>query len=97
MPTFIMLLRWTEQGIKNIKDSPSRIDQAREDIKAVGGEMKDFYLTLGPYDAVAICEAPTGKAYAQFALSVGSKGNVQTETLRSFSEEQYRDIIASLA
>jgi len=58
--------------------------------------MKDFYLTLGPYDAIAICEAPTGKAYAQFALSVGSKGNVQTETLRSFSEDQSREIIASL-
>ncbi len=45
MPTFITLLKWTEQGIKNIKESPSRVDQAREAIKAVGEEMKDFYLS----------------------------------------------------
>ena len=96
MPTFITLLRWTEQGVKNIKDSPSRVDQAREALKAVGGERREFYLTLGPYDAVAICEAPNGKAYAQFAQTVASKRNGQSETLRSFTEEQYRVVIAQL-
>lgn len=96
MPVFITLIRWTDQGIKNVKDAPSRLDQAREALKAVGGEMKAFYLTFGAYDGVVISEAPTGKAYAQFALSVASQGNVQTETLRGFTEEQYREIIAAL-
>ena len=96
MPTFITLVQWTTKGIENVKDGPSRLDQAREAVKAVGGELKAYYLTLGAYDGVAISEFPTGKAYAQFILSVASQGNIRTETLRSFTEEQYRDIIASL-
>jgi uncharacterized protein with GYD domain len=58
MPTYITLLRWTQQGIQNIKESPARLDQAQEAIKAAGGELKAFYLTMGQYDGVAINEAP---------------------------------------
>jgi len=50
MPTFITLLQWTQKGIENVKEGPSRLDQAREALKAVGGELKAYYLTLGEYD-----------------------------------------------
>ncbi len=96
MPTFITLLRWTPKGIENIKDAPSRLEQAREALKAAGGEMKAYYLTLGDYDGVAIIEAPSGKAYTQFILSSVSQGNVRTKTLRALTEEEYRDIVVSL-
>ncbi len=96
MPTFITLLQWTQKGIENVKEGPSRLDQAREALKAVGGELKAYYLTLGEYDGVVISEVPSGKVYTQFILSVGSQGNVRTVTLQAFPEEEYRDIIASL-
>ncbi len=96
MPTFITLLQWTQKGIENVKEGPSRLDQVREALKAVGGELKAYYLTLGEYDGVAISEVPSGKVYTQFILSTGTQGNVRTVTLRAFPEEEYRDIIASL-
>ncbi len=96
MPTFVTLLQWTQKGIENVKEGPSRLDQAREALKAVGGELKAYYLTLGEYDGVVISEVPSGKVYTQFILSVGSQGNVRTVTLQAFPEEEYRDIIASL-
>jgi uncharacterized protein with GYD domain len=96
MPTYITLLRWTQQGIQNIKESPARLDQAKEAIKAAGGELKAFYLTMGQYDGVAISEAPNDESYARTLLAIGSAGAVRTETLWAFPEEDYRTIIAAL-
>jgi uncharacterized protein with GYD domain len=96
MPTYITILRWTQQGIQDIKESPARLDRAREAIKAAGGELKAFYLTMGQYDAVTISEAPNDEAYARTLLAIGSAGAVRTETLRAFPEEDYRKIIAAL-
>jgi uncharacterized protein with GYD domain len=96
MPTYITLLRWTPQGIQHIKESPVRLDQAREAIKAAGGELKAYYLTMGQYGGVAISDAPDDEAYARTLLAIGSAGAVRTETLRAFPEEDYRRIIAAL-
>ncbi len=96
MPTYITLLRFTQKGIENIKESPSRLAQAKQAMAAVGGEMKAFYLTLGAYDGVAVSEAPDDASYTKFTLSVGSKGNVSTETLRAFTEDEYKNILADL-
>ena len=96
MPTYIALLRWTQKGIENVKESPSRLDQAKEALRAVGGEFKDFYLTMGSYDMVCVCEAPDDDTIAKFVLGISAKGGVRTESLRAFSEEEYRDIIGSL-
>ena len=96
MPTYITILRWTQQGIQDIKESPARLDRAREAIKAAGGELKAFYLTMGQYDGVVISEAPDDEAYARTLLAIGSAGAVRTETLRAFPEEDYRKIIAAL-
>ena len=96
MPLYITLLRWTQQGVQNIKESPARLEQAKAAITAAGGELKAFYLTMGQYDAVAIGEAPNDEAYARTILAIASAGAVRTETLRAFSEEEYRRIIAAL-
>ncbi len=96
MPTYIALLSWTQKGIENVKESPSRLDQAKEALKAVGGEFKAFYLTIGGYDMVIVCEVPDDAAIAKFVLAVGAQGSARSETLRAFSEEEYRDIIGSL-
>ncbi len=96
MPTYITLIKYTQKGIENIKEGPSRVDAAKKAIKAAGGEMKAFYLTMGSYDALSIGEAPDDAAYAKMILAIASKGNIQTETLRAFTEDEYRKIIAEL-
>ena len=96
MPTYITLLRWTSQGLENIKDSPKRLDAARKAFEAVGVTLKDFYMVTGRYDMVIVTEAPDDAALAKATLSVASKGSVQTETLRAFTENEYRNILGAL-
>jgi uncharacterized protein with GYD domain len=96
MPTFVTLIKWTEDGIENVKESPARLDAAKKAFEAVGAEIKDFYLVLGRYDMVMIGEAPDAKTAAGLALAIGSQGNTRTETMRAFTEEEYRKIIAAL-
>jgi uncharacterized protein with GYD domain len=96
MPTYISLLRFTQQGIAAIKQGPARLDKAKEAYKRAGGELKAFYLTVGQYDAVAIAELPDDTALAKLALSLGAQGNIRTETLRAFNESEYRRIVTEL-
>jgi uncharacterized protein with GYD domain len=96
MPTYISLLRYTQQGITAIKQGPARLDAAKQAYKRAGGELKAFYLTTGQYDAVAIAELPDDTSLAKLALSLGAQGNIRTETLRAFTESEYRKIIAEL-
>ncbi len=79
-----------------MKDSPCRLDAAKEPAKDLGGEIKQAYMTLGCHDIVAILELPDDEAAARFGLGIGSLGNVRTTTLRAFAEDEYREIIASL-
>ena len=97
MPTYITLIRYTTQGMQNIKDAPARLDAARQAAQELGVDVKAYYLTMGQYDAVTIIEAPDDETVARIALTVGSRGNVSTETLRAFSEEEFRRITSSLA
>ena len=96
MPHFVTLLRYTQQGIGKIKDSPSRLDAARKAAEGVGGKIHSWYLTMGQYDAVLISEFPNDEACARFSLTVGALGNVSTETLKAFNETEFRKIIGSL-
>lgn len=96
MATYISLINYTDQGIRNIKESPKRVDAARELLKKVGGELRQLYLTMGAYDLVAVVEAPSDEVMASFALALGSAGNVRTTTLKAFPEADYRRIVAAL-
>ena len=90
------LLKYTEQGIKNIKESPSRLEKAKQALRALGGELKSFHLVQGRYDAIVFSEAPNDEVAAKFALATGSQGNVRTETFRAFTEDEYRKLVSGL-
>ena len=96
MPTYVTLLKYTEQGIRNIKESPARLEGVRKAMKAAGGELKAFYLAMGRYDAVCIAEAPNDETATRVILGIGTQGNVRTETLRVFDEAEYKKIIAAV-
>ena len=96
MPTYITLISYTQEGIANMKDSPDRLEKAKQAIKAAGGEMKAFYLTMGHYDAVSISEAPDDESYARIILTLAGGGAIRTQTLRAFTEEEYKRIVAGL-
>jgi uncharacterized protein with GYD domain len=96
MTTYIVLLNYTQQGMQKIKESPARLDAAKKAFKAMGAELKEWYLVMGQYDAIVIAEAPNDKIAAKLALSIGAKGDIRTETLRAFTEDEYREIIAGV-
>ncbi len=96
MSTYILLINYTQQGIENVKESPARLDKARELLQTLGGEVKDFYLTMGSHDVVVIIEGPDDETLIKAALVTASTGNVRTETFRAFTEAEYRKLIAAL-
>jgi uncharacterized protein with GYD domain len=97
MATYLMLLNWTDQGIRNVKESPKRLDAAKKLAKDLGGEIKSVYMTQGSFDLVLITEMPNDEKVASFVLKVGSLGNVRTTTLKAYSEDDYRKIIGGLS
>jgi uncharacterized protein with GYD domain len=96
MPHYITLFRFTQKGAEDIKGGPARLDAAKKGVEAAGGKIKGFYLTMGRYDAVGIIELPNDDAMAKIALANASRGTVRGETLRAFTEDEYRKLIASL-
>jgi uncharacterized protein with GYD domain len=96
MPTYISMLRYTQQGISAVKNAPARIDAAKELYKKAGGELKAIYLTLGQYDLVAIGEMPNDEAVARLALVMGVQGNIRSETMRAFTETEFKKIVGAL-
>jgi uncharacterized protein with GYD domain len=96
MPSYLSLINWTDQGIRNVKDSTRRLDMVKEGIKAAGGRLIFFYMTMGQYDLATLMEFPNDEAAAKLALQIGMAGNVRTTTARAFTEDEYRRIIGSL-
>ena len=97
MPTYITLIRYTEQGVKTFKDLSLRIEETKTAGEAVGARLVGYYLTMGQYDAVAISEAPDDDTIAKLALAAGARGNVRTETMRAFTDEEALRIAAELS
>ncbi len=96
MPKFIILGKYTTQGIVKIKDGPGRTAHTREVFAAAGCKMTEFSLTLGHHDFVTQVEAPDDETFARTLLTIASSGNISTETLRAFTEAEYQRIAASL-
>ena len=96
MPTYICLARWTSKGLEDIKDSPSRLDAARKLFQSSGLTLKDFFMVTGQYDMVLVTEAPDDASIAKAVLSIASNGAIQTETMRAFTESEYRSILSGL-
>jgi uncharacterized protein with GYD domain len=96
MSKYILLLNWTEQGIKAIKNSGARYDAAKAAAKSVGCTLETIYMTFGPYDQVAIVDAPNDEAVANFNLKVTSQGFTRGITLKAFTEAEYKKITAAV-
>jgi uncharacterized protein with GYD domain len=96
MATYILLFKLTEQGIKNIKDAPKRIDAGIKAAEAMGGKVPAFYCTLGEYDYITIGEFPTDETAAAFALKIGSLGNVRTMSLKAFTPKEFAEIVKKI-
>jgi uncharacterized protein with GYD domain len=95
MATFITLLNFTDQGIRNVKDSPDRSDAFRSLAEKLGVTVKNVYWTVGHYDIVVVMEG-SDEAVTAALLKVGSLGNVRTETLRAFSADEMKRIISKM-
>ena len=96
MDTYVILGNYTQQGVEKIKESPDRIESGRKAFEAVGGKVIAWYLLMGRYDFMLVVQAPNPQAVASVLLSYGSGGNGRTETLRAFTEAEFKDIVASL-
>ena len=79
-----MLWNWTDQGIRNAKDSPQRSETFKRDLEKAGGKLVGGYYTMGKYDGVVILEAPNDEVIMKIMLATASLGNVRTNTLKAF-------------
>jgi uncharacterized protein with GYD domain len=96
MATYIVLSSFTDQGVRNVKDTTKRADAVRELAKKFGATAKEIFWTLGRYDVVAIFEAPDDASMTALGLALGAAGNVRTQTLRAFSKEEMNGVLAKL-
>ncbi|MFB8037875.1 GYD domain-containing protein [Streptomyces sp. NPDC056004] len=97
MPTYVTLLSWTDQGVRNYKDTAKRYEAFGSAVQKLGAKLLSIYWTVGPYDLVAIVEAPDDETATAALLQLGGVGNVRSTTLRAFDPEEMERIIAKAA
>jgi uncharacterized protein with GYD domain len=97
MATYIMLMRFTDQGIRSVKDTVKRAEAFKETAKKLGITVKDIYWTLGRFDSVATFEAHDDAAITALGLALASQGNVHTQTLRAFGPAEMKEILAKMS
>ena len=96
MATYISLCNFTDQGIRDIKNTMNRADAVKEAAGKLGAKLTQLYWTLGKHDIVAIIEAPNDESATAFGLAIGSAGNVRTQTLRAFTRDEMSGIVGKL-
>jgi uncharacterized protein with GYD domain len=96
MGKYINLINWTEDGVKNVKNSAARWDAAKELARKHGATFETIYMTMGKYDLVAILDAPSDEVAAKINLPLAMGGAIRTTTLKAFAEDDYRKVVASL-
>jgi uncharacterized protein with GYD domain len=96
MASYIVLVNYTEQGIRNVKETTKRADAVRELAKKFGATVREFYWTMGKYDLVVIFEAPDDAAMTALSLTIASAGNVRTQTMRAFSRDEVNGMLAKV-
>jgi uncharacterized protein with GYD domain len=94
MPTFIALINWTEQGVKTFRETVDRYEASRDRFEQMGVRLTQVYWTLGEHDIVAVAEADDDETMAAATLALGSQGNLRTTTMRAFSPDEMRTVIA---
>jgi uncharacterized protein with GYD domain len=96
MATYVLLMNFTDQGIRKVKDTPKRADAFKDMAKKCGATVKEVFWTLGEYDVVAIVEAPDDISMTALGLSSGALGNVRTQTLRAFTQGEIKTIVGKI-
>ena len=96
MATYIALTNFTDQGIRDVRDTTKRADAVRDLAKKFGVTAKEFYWTLGSYDVVVVFDAPDEASMTALGLAIGASGNVRTQTMRAFSKDEMNGILAKL-
>ena len=96
MVTYIVLMKLTDQGIKDIKSAPQRLEANAKAIDALGGKLTGFYLTTGEYDYVAIAEMPSDEVGMTFLLGLGAAGNVKSTSMKAYTKEQFAEFVKKL-
>ena len=96
MPTYVILNNWTDEGIRNVRGTVERTGPIEQLAQKYGVRMSQLYWTVGPYDVVAIAEAPDDESATAFALEIASMGNVRTTTMRAYDREEMSGIIERL-
>ena len=96
MPTYLVLMKLTEHGVRNILNAPARIEEAIRAFEAVGGKVTSFYAVMGEYDFCGIVEGPSDEIVMSFSLGVSASGNVRTTSLKAFSKEQFDRAVRQL-
>jgi len=94
MPTYVSLINWTEKGVAAFKDTVDRSEAGKELAAKFGGALKEIYWTIGPYDIVAVSEAPDDESASAFALTLAAGGNIRSVTMRAFTADEMRGVIA---
>jgi uncharacterized protein with GYD domain len=94
MPTFICFLNWTDQGVKNAKESPKRYQAAKTVAEKLGGKVLSAYVTTGQYDVVSTVEMPNGEAMVKFATALSATGHVRTTTVRAYTPDEFGKLAA---
>ena len=89
MPTYVMLTRLTSDGVKTIKDNPSRVQEVNKEVEQIGVKVLHQWATLGEYDFITVIEAPDEKTMAKLSIEMGSRGSVMNETLTAINAEEF--------
>ena len=93
MPRYVALINWTDQGVKNFKDTVDRYGAAQDAMREAGVTFREIYWTIGPYDIVGVLDAPDDETATAALLSVAGQGNIRTTTLRAFDQGEMRSLI----
>ena len=96
MPTYLVLMKLTEHGVRNILNAPARIEEAIRAFEAVGGKVTSFYAVMGEYDFCSIVEGPSDEIVMSFSLALSAAGNIRTTSLKAFTKEQFDRAVRQL-
>ena len=96
MAIWVSLVNLTDQGIRDIKKGPERLEEAAKRIEEVGGKLLGFYLTMGDYDYVTIVEGPSDEVAMTFLMGMGAAGNIRTKTLKAFTLDEFKAMVKEL-
>lgn len=97
MATYIMLNRFTEQGLRGIRETTNRAETVRDVARKMGVSVREIYWTMGQYDSVALFDAADESTITAFALALGQAGNIRTEILRAFNREEMKSVLQKVA